>query len=92
MKKKSSTYIKDHFNALLGRLGLEITTTRAKLHEQGRLAHAAERGQLPEHGRYIPESPRRLAIMSRLIGYPRAEWVASKYRKLIPMGLRRLIG
>jgi hypothetical protein len=43
----------------------------------------AELCRLSPDGRYIPKSGR-IAVVSRLLGYPRAEWLRNTYRRLIP--------
>lgn len=63
-----------------------------------RLAYNADRNvfkaiyqklcRLSPGGQYIPESPRHLALVSRVVGYPRAEWISTRYRELMPIGWR----
>lgn len=49
----------------------------------------AELCRFSPNGRYIPDSPRLLATTSRLLGYPRTEWLSSIYRRLIPVAWRK---
>ncbi len=49
----------------------------------------AELCRLSPNGRYIPRDHLPLAIASRLLGYPRAEWLISIYRQLIPVAWRK---
>lgn len=39
--------------------------------------------KLSPSGRYIPSSPRHLAVVSRFIGYQNAEWLAKQYRAIV---------
>lgn len=51
----------------------------------------AELCRLSPNGNFIPSSPRLLTIASRLVGYPRAEWLSSIYRQLIPLAWRKRV-
>jgi len=47
--------------------------------------------QLSPNGRYIPDSPRHLAILAKWIGYPQTEWLSGIYRTILPIQIRKLI-